>query len=361
MKKLKPAALGLALAATTLAATLTATPASAQQTIRMTVASGHAPVFLWVKHIKESFIPAVNAELAKDGKYRIEWNEAFGGTLAKLGSELQTIGTGVADMGMVNTLFHSGDMPLQNVGFVTPFGPGDADQVCKINDELHEKIPAMEQAWTRHNLVRLVSHCYENYGMISRSPINTVADFQGRKIGGAGPNLSWIRGSGASGVLGNFSTFYNDLKSGVFESGIVFLSGAVSGRHFEVAPHYVKVDFGAVYAGALSVNRNRWTALPEDVKKAFRSGAQAYRKAYFDETAQRVRQAESDWVKNGGKILPFAAAERTALAKMIDNPTKAWAASAEKSRAPATEVLKAYMDAMRAAGGEFARDWDKEN
>lgn len=349
-----------ALLAAACAAVLAAAPARAQQTISLTVSSGHAPVFVWVKHIKETFMPAVDAELAKTGKYKIAWNEAFGGTLAKLGSELKTIGSGVSDMGLVNTLFHGGDMPLQNASYVTPFGPKDPDLVCRVNDTLHQTMPEMERAWTRHNIVRLVSYCYENYGLISKAPMGGVQDFQGRKIGGAGPNLSWIKGSGASGVLGNFSTFYNDLKSGVFDAGIVFLSGAVSGRHFEVAPNYISTDFGAVYAGALTVNKNRWDAFPDEVKQAFRSAGQAYRAAYFKETAQRAAQAEEAWVKHGGKILAFAPEERAKLAKAIENPTKAWAASAEKSRAPATAVLKAYMDGIRAAGGSFARDWDRE-
>ena len=41
--------------------------AHAQQEIKITVSAGHAPVFLWVKHLKETFIPAVNRELAKSG------------------------------------------------------------------------------------------------------------------------------------------------------------------------------------------------------------------------------------------------------------------------------------------------------
>ena len=62
----------------------------------------------------------------------------------------------------------------------------------------------------------------------------------------------------------------------------------------------------------------------------------------------------------GGKVSTWSQAERLRMAKAIENPTKSWAAQAEKSGQPAREVLKAYMNAMRAEGVKFARDWDLE-
>ncbi|MEI2624541.1 MAG: hypothetical protein V9G23_12010 [Giesbergeria sp.] len=52
--------------ATTLALAATGA-AHAQQTIRLTAAGGHPPVFLWVKLIDEFFIPEVDKRLAAAG------------------------------------------------------------------------------------------------------------------------------------------------------------------------------------------------------------------------------------------------------------------------------------------------------
>jgi len=332
----------------------------AQEVIRMTVSSGHSPVFVWVKHLKATLMPTVDAELAKTGQYKMAWTEAYGGTLAKLGSELQTVGDGISDMGMVNTLFHMGDMPLQNIGYLTPFGATDPEMVCDVMDETHKAVPEMEAAWTKHNLVRLVSHCYEDYGMVSKFPIQRLEDMDGRKIGGAGPASTWIKGTGASSVNGNFATYYNDLKSGVFDAGIVFLSGAEAGRHFEVAPNYIDIGFGAVYAGGVAVNKARWDAFPDEVKQAFKVGADAYRVAYFKETRERIASSKQAWTKGGGTILPFAPEERIRIAQAIDNPVTPWLATSEKANLPARQVVDAYMGGFRSRGVEFARDWDKE-
>lgn len=102
----------LALATLLAAAGLTA-PAQAQQTIRMTAAAGHPPVFLWVKLLDEFFIPEVDKRLAAAGKHRIEWTKAWGGTLIKLGAESKGIGDGIADLGFVGTIFEAPRFPMQ--------------------------------------------------------------------------------------------------------------------------------------------------------------------------------------------------------------------------------------------------------
>ena len=77
-------------AAALLAAFGATLPAQAQQTIKLTAAAGHPPVFLWVKLIDEYFMPEVDKRLlAAGGKHKIEWTKAWGGTLIKIGSECE--------------------------------------------------------------------------------------------------------------------------------------------------------------------------------------------------------------------------------------------------------------------------------
>ena len=43
--------------------------------IKVTVVNGHPPVFLWVKQLTETFIPAVNKALEGSG-HTISWTES---------------------------------------------------------------------------------------------------------------------------------------------------------------------------------------------------------------------------------------------------------------------------------------------
>lgn len=334
--------------------------AHAQQEIKLTVCAGHAPVFLWVKHLKETFIPAVDRELAAAGRYKVVWNEAFGGTLAKLGSELESIEQGLCDLGIVGTVFHPAKMPLHNVSYAAPFGPADPRIVARVINEMHETVPAMRKAWERYRQVYLTGFALDDYGIVSAQPVARVEDLSGRKYAGPPALHGWIKGSGAVAVSAGLPQYYNDIKSGVYSGAITFASGAVPAKLFEVAPHYVQTGFGAMYAGGISVHKPRWDRLPPDVRAALKSAGDAYASAYSKEQFVRAVGALDTIRANRGSVSAMADPERARLAKAIENPTKAWIESATKAGFPAREVLKAYMDGVRREGGRFARDWDRE-
>ena len=52
--------------------------------ISVTTVAGHPPVFRWVKHVNQTFIPAVNKSL-EGSNHSIKWSEQYGGSLQKLG------------------------------------------------------------------------------------------------------------------------------------------------------------------------------------------------------------------------------------------------------------------------------------
>ncbi|MCL4797938.1 MAG: C4-dicarboxylate TRAP transporter substrate-binding protein [Burkholderiales bacterium] len=354
-----PAAVRVTAAALALLALLVTGAARAQETIKLTVAAGHPPIFLWVKHIHETFMATVDAELAKSGRYKIAWNEAYGGTLAKIGSELETMQQGISDMGLVASVFHPAKMPLNNVTYFVPFGPPDANVVTQAIDYV-QGLPELSAEWDKYNIVYLAGFSIENYALVTREPVRTVADLKGRKLGGAGPNLNWIKNTGAVGVQGSLNTFYNDIKTGVYDGAVIFMTAAVPAKLFEVAPHYTRTDFGAMYAGAVAINKRRWNALPAEAKAAFRKGANAYKAAYLAEQTARIDASYAAWRKAGGSVAEFPAAERARLVKTIPNPAKEWVKQAKAKGLPADKVLKAYMDSVRATGFKFARDFDKE-
>ena len=64
-------------------ATLATTGAHAQSTINLTVIDGYPPKSLWIKEFIDFYIPEVDKRLAKDNKYKIKWNQAWGGQIVK--------------------------------------------------------------------------------------------------------------------------------------------------------------------------------------------------------------------------------------------------------------------------------------
>lgn len=342
--------------ATTAVATALGTPLQAE-TIQVTVVNGHPPIFLWVKHLTETFIPTVNAAL-EGTDYEIEWTEAYGGSLAAVGGELDAIEDGLAEVAAVPTVFMPNQLPLHNVTYNTPFGPSDPHVVSEVMNTLHDTIPGMTESWHQYDAEYLGGgFTLDNYLLMTNFPVNSLADLEGHRIAAPGPAVNWLEGTGAVGVAGNLTTYYNDLQTGVFDGVIVFATAAAPGRLQEVAPYVTVTDFGAQYAGALVANHTWMADQPEVVQNALRAGAAAYAEAYGVEQSARVGAAMAAIAPDADRLRTLSAEERAQWAAGLPDIAGAWAANADGMGQAGSEVLDAYIGALVDAGASLGRDW----
>ncbi len=344
------------------AASLFAGPAYAAETIRLTAISGYPPVASWVKAFKETYIPAVNAELAKKGKYIINWNEGFSGQIVKPRGELEGIETGLGDLGTVVTAFHPDKIPLYKITFVTPFVSSDLGLVNKMVSGLEAKFDAFPKGWAKFNQINLVlTGAVDDYQLWSAKPLRTLADFKGKKLGAAGANLPWVTALGAAGVQTNLADAYNSLSTGIYEGGIFWAEAAGNFKLCEPAPYMLDANLGAVQSHNISVNKDVWEGLPVEVRAALKAATPAHRdaatKLVVDGAAKGIARCKKEY---GTKVTQMSAADRTKWAMALDNAAKGWAEDLEKQGIPGKAVLSAYMDAMRAANQPIERHWDRE-
>lgn len=348
----------LILAAAAAIAAAHALPAAAQQTIKLTVTAGHPPAFLWVKTLDEVFIPEVDKRLAGSA-HRIEWTRAYGGTLIKLGSESKGVSDGLADVGLISTVFEAPRFPLQNVTYFTPFGSDDIALVSRTVAELQNAIPGMGEVWTKGGLVYLSGMALDSYHLWSKFPITRVEDLAGKKISAPGPAANWIRNTGAVAVAGNLNSYYEDIKSGVSDGVLVFTTGAWGAKLHEVAPYVTKVNFGSMFSGGVAVNKARFDRLPPEVQKALREAGEVWSAAYARAQTAAVDAALKNMVAAGAKVSELSDAERKRWADALPPVAKTWAADAQGKGLPANDVLAAYMSALARGGAKLPRDWSK--
>ena len=328
--------------------------------IKATIVAGHPPVFRWVKHASQTFIPAVTKALEGSGT-TITWSEQYGGSLAKVGDELEAVEEGLAEVGLVSSLFDPAKLAPQNVTYFTPFVSSNASLVAEWMDQLQFTNADMKAAWEKNGLEYLGGAIgIDDYLLMTNFPIKTIADLDGKKIGAPGPAVNWLKGTGAVGVSGNLTTYYNEIKTGVYDGVIVFASAAVPGKLYEVAPYITKVGFGAQYAGGFAANKAWYDGLPANVQKALKDAATADRIAYHEDLDATVTKFLGIMQAQGATVTEVDDAFRKQWADGMDNVAKVWAAKLDSEGAQGTAVLKAYMDTMRAAGATPVRNWDQE-
>jgi TRAP-type C4-dicarboxylate transport system substrate-binding protein len=335
-------------------------PAAHSDEISATIVAGHPPVFRWVKHASKTFIPAVNKALEGSG-HSITWSEQYGGSLAKVGDELEAVEEGLAEIGLVASLFDPSKLAVQNVTYFTPFVSSDSTAVSELIDGLHKTNPDLRSSWEENGLEYLGGAIgIDDYLLMTNFPITSISDLEGKKIGAPGPAVNWLKGTGAVGVSGNLTTYYNEIKTGVYDGVIVFASAALPGKLYEVAPHITRVGFGAQYAGGLAANKDWYDSQPEAVQKALKSAAEIDRVEYHKDLDASVSKFLEIMKSKGATVTDVDQAFRVKWASGMDNVAKVWAEKLDSEGKPGSAVLKTYMDAMRADGAKPVREWDKE-
>lgn len=334
--------------------------ASVAEQFTATVAAGHPGVFRWVKMVDESFVPAVQDALEGTG-HGMTFDGQYGGAIAKVGDELETVEAGLAEIGICQSLFDPAKLAVQNVTYYTPFVSDDPRMVSELMDRLHREDDRMTAAYGENGVVYLGAPIgIDDYLLMTDFPVNSLDDLEGRKIAAPGPALNWLTGTGAVGVSGNLTTYYNELKTGVYDGVIVFASAALPGKLYEVAPYITRAGLGAQFAGALCANADWYDGLPAEVQSALTDGADAAREWYLAALESAVDTSITTMAENGATVTDAPTQMREAWAAGMDNAAQEWAAGLDAQGKPGSQILSLYMQAMRDAGATPLRDWDME-
>ncbi|MEO0916534.1 MAG: C4-dicarboxylate TRAP transporter substrate-binding protein [Pseudomonadota bacterium] len=342
-----------------LALGLAAAPAMSAETIKAVVIDGYPARALWVKEFTDFFIPEVDKRLAENGNYRMDWQESYGGSIVKPKGVLEGVSLGLGDIGIVTTIFHSSKLPSQAISAVTPFVAPDARAVAKAVDEIAKEYPTMQNEFAAQNQVYLATGVVlDTYQVFSKEPINSLADIEGAKVAGAGMNLRYLEGiEGAAGVRGGLTDFYNMLQTGLVDKAMLWPEAAKTFKIAEVAPYMLRADLGAVNSKTITVNKDYWDGLPDEVKGVLQDVAVLYRDHVAGIAMDRAEASRQAFVDGGGTIVEMDPAERLAWAEAMPNIAAEWAANLDDKGEPGSDMLNAYLAKLAEAGYAPVRDW----
>ena len=350
--------IGVAIAATV--AVVGLTPATAK-VYKLTAGSSHPPIVPWVATIKTYVVPESMKRVAAMGKGdSIQWTEAYAGALYNFKNTLEGIEKGLADIGWVGTLWEPVKMPLMNVTFYAPFATGDVKALTEVGEELHVKVPAMNTAWDKYNQVYLGVQVADTYNVVSKFPLKSMADLKGKKLYTPGAVANWLKGTGSVGINGGLPVYYNGIKTGVADGGIVITTGMLPFKLHEVGKYVTVVDMGGPISGALTMNKDTWNSLPAYMQDIFTKLGKEYAQVQSGIVAKNAEKFLGLMAKQGAVVSTLPAAERRKWAQGMPNVAGEWVKANEAKGVPAAQVLRAFMGGIRARGGKPARDWDKE-
>ena len=338
-------------------------PLHAQETVKMTFISGYPPAATFIEAFNKAFVDTANASLAKTGKYKIDWNLAHSGQIAKPRGEFEAVESGLGEIALIPAAFHADKIPLYNIPYVTPFtNAGDPGIVADAYKMLQNKFPEFAATWKKFNQVQVaVSDNVDNYILLSSTPLKTLADLKGKKVGAAGPNLPWVVPTGAAGVSTNLADAYNSLNTGIYDAMIVWKQAMGAFKLCEPAPHMLDAGLGAASIVPITVNADFWDGASEEIRAALLAGGEAFNKSQLELVVNGATTGLEKCQKEFKTVATvMAPEERAKWAKGMAPLALDWAKQTDAKGFPGTATLNAYMDFMRANNQPVTRNWDKE-
>lgn len=333
--------------------------ACAQQTINLAIGASHpvswGPAGLMAKYFK----PEVDRLLAEGGgKFKINWKEAYGGTLFKFNDTMEAVRDGVVDIAFVGSVWEPDTMPLSNVTYYAPFVTGDLGLVIGAMDRMVRENPSMRKEWEANNLKYLGAVGTETYHVWSKTPITKFEDLRGKRFNAPPSNLQWLRNTGAVGVDGGLPAYYANIQSGVVDGALSMYSGVGPFRLHEVAGYIAEVDVGAIFAGGLAVTLSRFNRLPREVQEALVKAGDGYTREVVRQTNELAVSTRAATMAAGSKVVRFSDADRLKWAQSLPELPTEWVKAQEARKLPGAEVMRAYLEELRKAGVKPLRNWN---
>jgi C4-dicarboxylate-binding protein DctP len=333
----------------------------AAESIRLIAVDSDSSTSLWVRVFLEHFIPEIDRRLGVTGNYEIEWNPAFGGTLAKPRGVLTTLQYDLADIGIVTTPYHPDKLPFYSLPYITPFVSNDIGLISRTMTDLTNKYPQVKAGWGNYNLHYLTSAgSIDTYNIVLTDPVESIEDLQGTKVGGVGLALLFLDGSGAVGVGSALPDWYNNMATGLMNGAVVWPEAAAAYRLYEVAPYMLDIRFGGAASKAIAVNKRTWDRLPEEVQMVIQEVANDYRDQLALETDRISSRSREVFNEQGGVTVPVSEDQRRVWASNLPDLAGEWVKVMEEAGLPGREILADYMQIMRDNNQPVMRQWDHE-
>lgn len=329
------------------------------EVIKLTVGAGHPETSMpYVKAGDEFFCNEVEKRVAEQTDYTIEWTKAYNGSVAKLAEVLGAVESGLLDVGFTCSAFEAKNLQLQNICYSIPFNvPSAADSLAALRVVYDQYTDEFNKAFEDKNQVLLGCGGVGNYQLITNFPVDELSDLKGHGIAAAGPNIPMLEGTGANPIQGDLTEAYSSFETGVYDGWVMYTGSSYGFKLQEVAPYQTNMNFGAVPCGWISVNKDKWDTLPEEVQNIMKEVGDEYwveAGKVADEMDETGLQGMLD---DGLTIVELKAGEQEKYAESLDNLPLRWAKEAEEYGYPGYDIMKAYIKACEDQGYVFPRDW----
>jgi C4-dicarboxylate-binding protein DctP len=322
--------------------------------IKLRIASGHPPANTYVNLMQNFFVPEVTKRVAARTKHKVEFIEGYGGAMVKVADTLEGVQSGIIDIGGFCFCFEPSNLPLHAFQIMLPFGTMDPEASVKLARAVYDKVPYMSEVFEKKFNQKLIGLIADNgYNLGTTFEWNKVADLKGQKIAGAGLNLKWLEYAGVTPVQSSLVDSYQSMKTGVYNGWIMFPSGYLNFKLYEVGKHYNEIGFGAITWHGLTINQAAWKKLPKDVQAIIAEVGREYEARTGTVNKEAYPKQLEELKKHGTIVKKLPDSVRVEWANSLKGWPQEKATELDKQGLPASQVLKLALQEAEKLGHKW--------
>jgi len=327
-------------------------------TFRLTIGSGHpADAAIWITTMRDFLAPEIAKRVAQKTGHKIEWVNAYGGSVCKLGECLEAVESGLVDIADLHVPFEPTKLMAHNFPYFVPFGTPDPVVAARAARKVYDSVPDLKKMLeTKYNQVFLGIGTVGNYNMLTTFAWDKVEQLKSRKVAAAGPNIPWLQAVGSIPVQSNLNEAYTSFQTGVYEGWIMFPDATVGFKLHEVAKNYTFTDFGAIPNVLITINKDTWKKLPKQVQDIMLEVGKEYTEVESKAAAEKALKSVDTMKAAGATVRSLSDAEKVKWANALPDIPNQRTAEINKAGQPG-QAVGAYIKALKEAGVKLPRDW----
>jgi C4-dicarboxylate-binding protein DctP len=331
-----------------------ADPISAQETIALHIASAQKPSATYIQLIQNYFVPEIMRRVSATTPHKIEFKQSYGGDVVGAAHTLESVQAGDIDIGAYCFCFEPGNLPLHSFQVMLPFGSMSPVASVKIAREVYDRVPFMSEVFEKKYDQKLIGlSADQGYNLGTDFEWDKVSDLAGKNLAGGGLNLKWIEAAGATPVQSSLSEAYKAMQSGFYNGWIMFPSGWINFKLFEVGRFYTETGFGAITWHGLTINKARFDKLPKEVQAIILDVGKEYEAMTGTVNEANYPKQLDELKAKGTKVRKLPEIVRAEWAKSLADWPREKAKELDAQGLPGTQVLEATIVAAERAGHKW--------